>query len=64
MALDIYSLDPLKGIALIPTVHDQRLAWFVYDLFDAEDIRFWRYHDDALEARRPIADLAERPTIV
>jgi hypothetical protein len=54
--LDIYCLDPLQGQALIPFEHNQQLAWFVYDLFDNEPLRFWRYHEDPLETRRPIAE--------
>jgi hypothetical protein len=54
--LDIYCLDPIRGEALVPFVHDNQLAWYVYDLFDNEAFRFWRYHSDPLEARRPIAE--------
>jgi hypothetical protein len=52
--LDVYVLDPVQGLALIPFVHDERLAWFVFDLFDTEPLRFWRYQEDTLETRRPI----------
>lgn len=54
--LDIYCLDPLRGEAIIPFVHDNQLAWYVFDLFDDEPFRFWRYHSDPLEKRRPIAE--------
>jgi hypothetical protein len=56
-ALDIYCLDPLQGLALIPFVHDDQLAWFVFDLFDSKPLRSWRYHNDPLETRRPLSDL-------
>ena len=56
-AIDVYCLDPIQGLALIPFVHDKQLAWFVYDLFDAEPLRFWRYHEDSFETRRPLAEL-------
>jgi hypothetical protein len=59
-ALDIYCLDPLQGLALIPFVHDDQLAWFVFDLFDEEPLRSWRYHSDSLESRRSLKDLQER----
>jgi hypothetical protein len=55
--LDIYCLDPTAGLALIPFAMEDRLAWYVFDLFDRSDpIRFWRYHQDSLETRRPIAE--------
>jgi Uncharacterized conserved protein (DUF2203) len=64
-ALDIYCLDPIAGQALVPTVHEDQLAWFVYDHFDNEPLRFWRYHTDPLEMRRPMTELkraATKPT--
>src|SRR5262245_17710521 len=32
-ALDVYCLDPAKGLALIPFRQGDDLAWFVFDLF-------------------------------
>ena len=60
--LDIYCLNPVAGLALIPFARDDRLAWFVFDLYDRDDpIRFWRYHQDSLETRRPIAEALAGP---
>ena len=59
--LDIYCLDPVCGLALIPFAQNNKLAWFVYDLFDRDPLRFWRYHRDSLETRRPIAEALEEP---
>ncbi len=60
--LDVYCLDPVAGLALIPFARDNRLAWFVFDLFDQNDpLRFWRYHQDPLETRRPIAEALASP---
>jgi hypothetical protein len=59
--LGIYCLDPIRGEALVPFVREQQLAWFIYELFDQEPFRFWRYHTDALETRRPIAEALEGP---
>lgn len=59
--MDVYSVDPVQGLALIPFVHDERLAWFIYDLFDRDPIRFWRYHTDSLDTRRPIALALAQP---
>jgi hypothetical protein len=62
--LGIYCVDPLQGAALVPFLHEQQLAWFVYDLFDSEPFRFWRYHTDALETRRLIAEVLQGPSVV
>jgi len=56
-AIDVYCLDPIQGLALIPFVYENQLAWYVYDLFDEEPLRFWRYHGDSFETRRPLAEL-------
>jgi hypothetical protein len=60
--LDIYCLDPVRAQALVPFVQDEQLAWFVFDLFEGPELRFWRYHTDPLETRRPIAKSSEGPT--
>jgi hypothetical protein len=60
-ALDVYCLDPLAGLALIPFVHDKQLAWFVYDLFAPEALHTWRFHSDPLEMRRPVEELDKEP---
>jgi len=57
--LDIYCLDPSGGLALIPFMHDNLLAWYVFDLFGTDPIRFWRFHSDPLETRRPLTQLLE-----
>jgi hypothetical protein len=59
-ALDVYSLDPVNGLALVPFVHDEQLAWFVFDLFDTDPIRFWRFHADPLDTRRPVTEAQQR----
>ena len=53
-ALDVYCLEPAGGVALIPFRQGDDLAWFVFDLFDPEPLRFWRFQDDPLETRRPL----------
>jgi hypothetical protein len=61
--LDVYCLDPVAGLALIPFAIEKRLAWFVFDLFDENDpLRSWRYHQDPLETRRPIAETLAGPS--
>jgi hypothetical protein len=56
--LDIYSLDPVRGQALIPFAHGEQLAWYIYDMFDKEPLSFWRFHEDPLETRRSIAEVS------
>jgi hypothetical protein len=60
--LDIYCLDPIRGLALIPFARGEQLAWFIFDLFDDEPMRYWRYHQDSLETRRPIVEIPEGPS--
>jgi hypothetical protein len=54
LALDIYTLDPIRGQALVPFVNDEQLAWYIFDVFDANPFRFWRFQSDPEETRRPI----------
>lgn len=59
--LDIYVLDPIQGQALVPFVHDEQLAWYVFDLFDAVPLRFWRFQTDPEDTRRPITPRQKGP---
>jgi hypothetical protein len=62
LELNIYCLDPGRGLALIPFAHGDELAWFVFDLFEKDPLGSWRYHKDPLTTRRPLAELEEKPT--
>ena len=53
-ALDVQSLDAVHGQALVPFVHEEQLAWYVFDLFDPQPLRFWRFQTDPDETRRPL----------
>ena len=53
-ALDIYTLDPVRSLALVPFVHDEQLAWYIFDLHDAVPFRFWRFQSDPEDTRRPV----------
>jgi hypothetical protein len=57
-ALDILCEAPLQGVALIPTLVDDRPAWFIFSLFDTNPLAHWRYLDDAPPTRRPVEDLS------
>ena len=59
--LDVYCLDPIRGEGVIPFAHAEQLAWFLFDLFDSPPIRFWRYHSDPLDVRRPIEEALVPP---
>ena len=56
-AIDIFLIDPIAGQVLIPFAHEENLAWYVYDAFDPNPLRFWRYHSDPLNTRRPLEEL-------
>jgi hypothetical protein len=55
--LDVFSLDPTMGTALIPFVHNDELAWYIFDLFDSRPLSFWRFQADPEETRRPITSM-------
>jgi hypothetical protein len=59
--IEVFCVDPTRGLGVVPFVHDERLAWLLYDRFDNEEYRQWRYHDDPPEVRRPIAEACEPP---
>lgn len=62
--IDVYPLDPVAGLALIPFQVGEDLAWFVFDLHDEGGLKSWRFHKDPLEERRPITDLANSPKLI
>jgi hypothetical protein len=62
--MGVACLEPNQGVAWIPFAHDNQLAWFVFDVFDSEPIRSWRYQTDPLETRRPLAEIEDNATPV
>ena len=55
--LSVLGVQPLhadQGIALVPFVHDDQSAWYIFDLFDSQPIRSWCYQSDPEETRRPL----------
>lgn len=50
--LDVVPVDALQGTALVPFVQDDQLAWYVFDLFDTNHYRFWRFQSDPESTRR------------
>ena len=59
--LDVFLLDPLNGIALVPTQKDEELAWMVFDTYDNAGIVGWRWHKDPFETRRGVEELKSTP---
>jgi hypothetical protein len=52
--LNVHPLDPSKGMALVPFIQDNQSAWYVFDLFDSQPIRSWRYQSDTGETPRAL----------
>jgi hypothetical protein len=50
-ALGVQPLDALQGTALVPFVHDDESAWYIFDLFDSQPIRSWYYQSDLEQPR-------------
>jgi hypothetical protein len=59
MSLSAYCVDPRAGLAVVPFLHGQDLAWFVFDLLDEQGISAWRLYSDPLEMRRPLSELEQ-----
>jgi hypothetical protein len=55
--LGILCVDPLRGEALLPCVHQHLLAWIVFDIFAEPQLSSWRYHSDPAETVRPVQEL-------
>ena len=53
-AIEVYSVDPAQGLALIPFDKGDELAWYVFDLFAPQGVEAWRFHRDPPEMRRPL----------
>lgn len=60
MGMDVFLLDPVQGVALIPFQQEEELAWYVFDWFDNAGLAAWRFHKDPLETRRPMPDEPKR----
>jgi Uncharacterized conserved protein (DUF2203) len=59
--IEVYCIDPNQGMGVVPFVHQDKLAWLIYDLFDPGEFHHWRYHEDPLDTRRPIAEVTAAP---
>ena len=54
MNQDVFLLDPVQGLALVPFQQGEELAWYVMDSFAENGLSSWRYHKDPMETRRPM----------
>jgi hypothetical protein len=61
--LDVYCINAVQGLALIPFVNEDQLAWFIFDRFDADPLRFWRFHLDPVDVKHPI-ETVQKPAPV
>ncbi|MBI2803658.1 MAG: hypothetical protein HYX68_01575 [Planctomycetes bacterium] len=59
--LDVFLLDPVQGLALVPFRKEDDLAWYVFDYFSRDPLIGWRYHHDPIEECRSLTALTEAP---
>jgi len=62
--LDVYCIHAIQGLALIPFVNEDQLAWFIFDRFDQDPLRFWRYHLDPVDVKHPLETMQQKATVV
>jgi hypothetical protein len=55
--LDVFLLDPVQGLALLPFRKEDELAWYIFDHFAKRGIMGWRFHADPIEECRPLSTL-------
>jgi hypothetical protein len=53
--IDVFLVDPVRGEAAIPFLREEQLAWYLVDIFADPPLQHWRFHQDDLAERRPIA---------
>jgi hypothetical protein len=57
--IDVFLLEPVRGVALIPFRQADDLAWFVFDLFAKDGLVGWRFHNDPMDECRALSLLNE-----
>ena len=63
LAMHVFPIDVNQGLALIPFREKEELAWYVFDLFDPEGMKSWRFHNDPLDTRRPLTEIVGGETV-
>lgn len=57
--IDVFLLDAVQGLVLIPFRKGDDLAWFVFDQFTTSGLVGWRNHNDPMEERRDLGSLGQ-----
>jgi hypothetical protein len=52
--IDVFLLDPVRGLAMVPFRKEEDLAWYVFDHFTPAGVIGWRLHNDPIEKCRPL----------
>lgn len=52
--IDVFLLDPVRGLALVPFRKEDDLAWYVFDHFTPRGVIGWRFHNDPIDECRPL----------
>lgn len=52
--IDVFLLDPVRGLALIPFRKEDDLAWYVFDHHSSRGVIGWRFHNDPMDECRPL----------
>ena len=52
--LDVFLLEPVRGLALMPFRKQDDLAWYIVDQFAPSGLIGWRKNDDPIEECRPL----------
>src|SRR6185312_7372980 len=55
--IDVFLLDAVRGLALIPFRKEDDLAWYVFDHFTPRGIIGWRFHNDPMDECRPLENV-------
>src|SRR4029453_971359 len=45
-AIDVHCLNPAQGLALIPFLREDALAWYVFDLFAPQGLEAWLFDSE------------------
>jgi hypothetical protein len=61
--VDVFLLDPVRGLALIPFRKEDDLAWYVFDHFVPNGVVGWRYHHDPIELCRPLEEVTAQNAV-
>ena len=57
--VEVFLLDPVQGLTLIPFRKGDDLAWYFFDHFSSDGVIGWRYHHDPIEECRPLSLLSD-----